>query len=150
MRFLGLKRIRGLPAIKLWMRPWPCCVVWRCSQGGSKKEFGVELSIGVGVHFGPVIVGMVGPAHSLKLGLVGDCVNVASRLQGAPRLTGDDLLVSTTVLQLLDRERYRLGPLHQLDLKGVKTLMQARAVLGSAEDSRQNGGDRCELAADRG
>ena len=117
---------------------------------GIEKEFGVSLSIGVGIHFGPVIVGMVGPAHSLKLGLVGDCVNVASRLQSATRLTGDDLLVSSTVLQLLDQERFRLGPVHQLDLKGVKTLMQARAVLGSAEDSRQNGGERSELAADRG
>ena len=102
-----------------------------------EQEFGVQLSIGVGVHFGPVIVGMVGPSKDLKLGLVGDTVNVASRLQAATRHTGDHLLVSSSVLELLDPERYTLGPLHALDLKGVKARVEARAVLASAADLRQ-------------
>lgn len=103
-----------------------------------EREFGVALSIGVGVHFGPVIVGMVGPATDLKLGLVGDCVNVASRLQSATRLTGDDLLVSSSVVELLDEDRYELGPVHQLDLKGVKATIEAQAVNGMAGASPQS------------
>lgn len=94
------------------------------------QEFGVKLSIGVGIHFGPVIVGMVGPSHDLKLGLVGDCVNIASRLQSATRQTGDDILVSSSVVELLQPQRYRLGAKHQLDLKGVKAMTPAQAVLG--------------------
>ena len=103
------------------------------------KEFGVSLSLGVGIHFGPVIVGMVGPAHDLKLGLVGDCVNVASRLQSATRQTGDDLLVSSSVVELLEPNRYRLGPLHQLDLKGVKAMVSPQSVMGPAGDQSEPG-----------
>lgn len=95
-----------------------------------QQEFGIPLAIGVGVHFGPVIVGMVGPSKDLKLGLVGDCVNVASRLQAATRETGDAFLVSSSVMELLDLARYQWGPSHQLDLKGVKATVQAQAVLG--------------------
>jgi class 3 adenylate cyclase len=103
-----------------------------------QREFGVALSIGVGIHFGPVIVGMVGPAHDLKLGLVGDCVNVASRLHSATPLTGDDLLVSSSVVELWDPDCYQLGPLHQLDLKGVKVMIEAQAVNGMAGASQRS------------
>lgn len=103
-----------------------------------KQEFGVPLSIGIGIHFGPVIVGMVGPAHDLKLGLVGDCVNVASRLQSATRQTGDDLLVSSSVVELLDPDRYQLGPVHQLDLKGVKATVEAQSICGVAGELEQS------------
>ena len=82
---------------------------------------------------------MVGPAHDLKLGLVGDCVNVASRLQSATRQTGDDLLVSSSVVELLEPNRYRLGPLHQLDLKGVKAMVSAQSVMGPAGDQSEPG-----------
>lgn len=103
------------------------------------QEFGVKLSIGVGIHFGPVIVGMVGPSHDLKLGLVGDCVNVASRLQCATRDTGDDMLVSSSVIELLHPDRYCLGDEHQLDLKGVKAMTPAQAVLGRVGHTAESG-----------
>jgi len=103
-----------------------------------EQEFGVQLSIGIGVHFGPVIVGMVGPAKDLRLGLVGDTVNVASRLQSATRATGDDLLVSASAVELLDPSRYQLGPVQSLDLKGVKARVEVRAVRGLAADPAQS------------
>lgn len=101
-----------------------------------EKEFGVRLSIGVAVHFGSVIVGMVGPAKDLRMGLVGDTVNLASRLEKATRTTGDDFLVSSSVVELLPPERFVLGPQQAVDLKGVKALVTVQAVHGRTAQPR--------------
>lgn len=45
----------------------------------------VELQVSVGVHFGPVIIGDIGPPRRLEFAVVGDTVNVASRLEAASR-----------------------------------------------------------------
>ena len=40
------------------------------------------------------------------------------------------MLVSSSVAELLHPDRYCLGGEHQLDLKGVKAMTPAQAVLG--------------------
>ena len=44
-----------------------------------------DFQVSVGVHFGPVIIGDIGPARRLEFAVVGDTVNVASRLESATR-----------------------------------------------------------------
>jgi adenylate cyclase len=41
----------------------------------------LPLSIGIGVNYGPAVMGDVGTEHSLAFTVIGDTVNVASRLQ---------------------------------------------------------------------
>ena len=50
-------------------------------------SYGVpSLRVSLGLHFGPVIIGDVGPVRRLEFAVVGDTVNVASRLEfGKPR-----------------------------------------------------------------
>lgn len=43
------------------------------------------IKVSVGVHYGPVILGDVGPSRRLEFAVVGDTVNVASRLEAAGR-----------------------------------------------------------------
>jgi quinoprotein glucose dehydrogenase len=47
-----------------------------------ESEFGIKLSVGIGVHFGPVIVGRVGHPIQRDFSVLGDSINVASRIQG--------------------------------------------------------------------
>jgi len=60
-----------------------------------------ELPIGIGLSSGPVIAGNVGGAGRLEFSVIGDAVNVASRVEAATRTTGDALLVSETTRALL-------------------------------------------------
>ena len=59
-----------------------------------EKEFGIKLDVGVGIHFGDVVVGNIGPAYDLKLGLVGKAVNAASRIELKPREHQCDIWIS--------------------------------------------------------
>jgi adenylate cyclase len=61
------------------------------------------LRHGIGVHTGTVLAGNVGSADRLSYALVGDSVNVASRIQDLTKQVGADILVSGTTRGRLDR-----------------------------------------------
>ena len=86
-----------------------------------EREFDVKLKIGVGIHFGPVIVGRVGPVDDLRFGLVGDTVNIASRLESKTKELEAQVLVSGAVAeQIKDFKDVCVGHPIPLKLKGIQ------------------------------
>jgi adenylate cyclase len=86
-----------------------------------EREFGVSLAIGVGIHFGPVIVGKVGPSDDLRFGLVGDTVNIASRLESQTKLLQAPIVISGAVAAHLDSDSgdFALGEEQRVELRGI-------------------------------
>jgi adenylate cyclase len=56
------------------------------------------LAIGIGLNYGPAVLGDVGSEHSLSFTVIGDIVNTASRLQGLTRNLGTSLVVGDAVV----------------------------------------------------
>jgi adenylate cyclase len=73
------------------------------------------IAIGVGLHYGPVAVGDVGDREYLAFAVVGDTVNVASRLQGLSRDLGVSLVASEELIEAARME----GVLEGQDLEGL-------------------------------
>lgn len=71
------------------------------------RAYGEELRIGVGIHSGPVICGSIGHGGARRMTVIGDNVNLASRIEGATKQLGHPLLVSARVRALLEGERWQ-------------------------------------------
>jgi adenylate cyclase len=67
---------------------------------GRLKEMGLrsELTMRVGLHSGPVVVGMMGSPKKLNYTVIGDTVNLASRLEGTNKLYGTRILASSDLV----------------------------------------------------
>ena len=63
----------------------------------------VASTVGIGIHFGPVIQGNVGIADRLEFTTLGDTVNVASRLESMTRQFDAGILLSLETLAAAER-----------------------------------------------
>jgi adenylate cyclase len=75
---------------------------WNEKRRASGKE-AVELSIGL--HYGNVILGDIGSERLLEFAVIGDAVNVASRLEELTRQMGTRLVVSNALVEAIKRDR---------------------------------------------
>jgi adenylate cyclase len=81
------------------------------------ETLGERCRIGIGVNSGLVLVGTMGAQDVVELGVVGDPVNVAARVQDATRDLGERLLV-TEATRLLLADDGELEPRGTISLKG--------------------------------
>lgn len=108
------------------------------------------LRMGVGVHVGECVAGSVGPPTRQQYTLVGDTVNLASRLQALTKKYGVDVVVSSDVAKdcgdkLLVRDlgtttvEGREAPVHVLQLLGSKYDRVSSDSLLEQERQRERG-----------
>ena len=82
----------------------------RAALGVVERSRELGTGVGVGVHIGPVTLGLVGAAGRMESTVVSDSVNIAARIERLTRRFGADLLISHTV-------RDQLPPTMQADTR---------------------------------
>lgn len=90
-------------------------------------EGGQDVRIGIGLHLGDLVLGEIGAAGHAPRTIIGDTVNVASRLEARTKEMGVKVLISATLLRGASVELAELE-LVRLELRGVDTPIEALAI----------------------
>jgi len=96
-----------------------------------KKERGVEFGLRIGVHTGMVVAGAV--RGVAEYGVMGDTVNIASRLQASAG--PGEIYVTQTTFRLTNRE-FSFREVGPIELKGKDKPVLAYALIGERTDVR--------------
>ena len=92
-----------------------------------KKAYGRDFDIRVGVHYGEVISGSVGSGDDRKLTVIGDAVNIASRIEAINKEAGTRLLISETVYDQV-KDKISVRNYLRLKLRGTSNLITLHEV----------------------
>ncbi len=102
----------------------------------AQDYFDFEVEVGIGVAFGPAVIGEVGYYRNTSLNCVGDVVNTASRVQDATKEHNVSLLVTDPVRELVKSE-FGIGKQFSCDLRGKEGQHLLHEVVGARARRRK-------------
>ena len=92
------------------------------------------IRIGCGLNYGSVIAGQIGTVNRVEYTVIGDTVNLASRLEALTKPFGVDILITEQMYEGV-KDLYIVEKMKQIMVKGKKEPQTVYAVISRIDDT---------------
>ena len=89
-----------------------------------------DIRLGIGLNTGDMVVGNIGSPSRFNYTIMGDAVNLASRLEGATKQYGTSIILSRATCQHLDESAFWVRELDTVRVKGKQEPVTMYELLG--------------------
>ncbi|MFW7377213.1 MAG: 7TM diverse intracellular signaling domain-containing protein [Oligoflexus sp.] len=107
-----------------------------------------DFKIGTGIHWGQTMLGTLGESERFETTVLSDTVNIASRVEGASKILGCQIVVSAALIQAMnDSKRYHWRNLGLIKLKGRDGSIELFELLDADDDFHEKYTNQEEFAS---